>query len=56
MKIQQSIKDNENDYGKIISVENQSVLAMLKIELAEMKMNKQQQIKTNEGIVLEFIV
>ena len=55
-KIQQSIKDNENDYGKIISVENESVLAMLKIELAEIKINKQQHIKTNEGIVLEFIV
>ena len=55
-KIQQSIKDNENDYGKIISIENESVLAMLKIELAEIKINKQQQIKTNEGVVLEFIV
>ena len=55
-KVEQSIKDNENDYGKIISVENNSVLAMLKIELAERKKNTQQQIKTNEGLVFEFIV
>ena len=55
-KIQQSIKDDENDYGKIISIENETVLAILKIELAEIKINKKQQIKTNEGVVLEFIV
>ena len=55
-KIQQSIKDDENNYGKIISIENESLLAMLKIELAEKKINKQEQIKTNEGFVLEFIV
>ena len=55
-KVKQSIRDDENDYGKIISIENDYVLAMLKIELAERKINKQQQIKTNEGFVLEFIV
>ncbi len=31
-------------------------LIMLKIELAERKINKQKQIKTNEGFILEFIV
>ena len=38
------------------SIENKSILAMLKIELAENKINKQQKIKTNDGLVLEFIV
>ena len=29
---------------------------MLNIELAESKINEQQKIKTNDGLVLEFIV
>ena len=29
---------------------------MLKIELAEKKINSKQKIKTNEGLVLEFIL
>ena len=53
--IGQVIKDDENEFGKIISIKNDSVLAMLKIELAEIKINKKKQIKTNEGLVLEFI-
>ena len=48
--------DNLNNYGKIINVENNSILAMLNIELAENKINEQQKIKTNDGLVLEFIV
>ena len=54
--IGQVIKDNENEFGEIISIKNDSVLAMLKIELAEIKINKKKQIKTNEGLVLEFIL
>ena len=54
--IGQVIKDDENEFGKIISIKNDSVLAMLKIELAEIKINKKKQIKTNEGLVLEFIL
>ena len=54
--IGQLIKDNENEFGEIISIKNDSVLAMLKIELAEIKINKKKQIKTNEGLVLEFIL
>jgi folate-binding protein YgfZ len=54
--IGQQIKDDENEYGKIINIKNDSVLAMLKIELAEKKINTKQQIKTNEGVVLEFIL
>ncbi|MDB4861370.1 hypothetical protein OAI01_07405 [Alphaproteobacteria bacterium] len=53
--IGQIIKDDENEFGKIISIKNDSVLAMLKIELAEIKINTKKQIKTNEGLVLEFI-
>ncbi|MDC1047259.1 hypothetical protein OAQ96_01070 [Alphaproteobacteria bacterium] len=54
--IGQQIKDGENEFGKIISIKNDSVLAMLKIELAERKINTKQQIKTNEGVVLKFIL
>ena len=54
--IGQQIKDDENEFGKIISIKNNSVLAMLKIKLAEKKINTKQQIKTNEGVVLEFIL
>ena len=54
--IGQQIKDDENEYGKIINIKNDSVLAMLKIELAEKKINTKQQIKTNEGVILKFIL
>ena len=39
--IGQLIKDDESEFGKIISIKNNSVLAMLKIELAEKKINIQ---------------
>ena len=55
-QVEQSIKDDEGNYGKIICIENNSILAMLKIELAERKINVQQQIETNEGLILEFNV
>ena len=54
--IGQQIKDDENEFGKIISIKNDSILAMLKIELAEKKINTKQQIKTNEGVILKFIL
>jgi folate-binding protein YgfZ len=54
--IGQIIKDNESEFGKIISIKNNIMLAMLKIELAEKKINTIKQIKTNEGLVLEFIL
>jgi len=54
-KVDQAIKVEESDYGKIISIENEFLLAMLKIELAEKKMEAKQQIKTNDGLVLDFI-
>ena len=55
-QIEQTIIDDKNNYGKIINVENNFILAMLNIELAESKINEQQKIKTNDGLVLEFIV
>ena len=55
-KTKQSIYENEIELGKIISMENNSILAMLKIELAEKKIYAKQQIKTNKGVVLEFIL
>tara|TARA_Y100000385_G_scaffold20141_1_gene19903 strand:- start:794 stop:1627 length:834 start_codon:yes stop_codon:yes gene_type:complete len=54
--IGQIIKDNESEFGKIISIKNNFVLAMLKIELADKKIITKKQIKTNEGLILEFIL
>ena len=54
--IGQVIKDDENEFGKIVSIKNNSVLAMLKIELAEKIVNTKKQIETNKGLVLEFIL
>ena len=54
-KTKQSICENEIELGKIISMENNSILAMLKIELAESKIKSQKKIKTNDGLVLDFI-
>ena len=52
----QLIKVNESEFGKIISIKNNFVLAMLKIELADKKIITKKQIKTNEGLILEFIL
>ena len=54
--IGQLIKDDESEFGKIISIKNNFVLAMLKIELADKKIITKKQIKTNEGLILEFIL
>ena len=54
--IGQLIKDNEGEFGKIISIKKNFVLAMLKIELADKKIITKKQIKTNEGLILEFIL
>ncbi len=54
-KTKQSICENEIELGKIVSMENNSILAMLKIELAESKIKSQKNIKTNDGLVLDFI-
>ncbi len=54
-KADQTIKVDGIDYGKIISIENASILAMLKIELAEKKIYEKQQMKTSDGLVFDFI-
>ncbi|MDC0058079.1 hypothetical protein OAJ21_02650 [Pelagibacteraceae bacterium] len=54
--IGQIIKDDESEFGKIISIKNNFMLAMLKIDLAEKKINTKKKIKTNEGLVLDFIL
>ena len=54
-KADQTIKVDGIDYGKIISIENKSILAMLKIELAEKKIYEKKQIKTSDGLVFDFI-
>ena len=55
-KTDQTIKVDGIDYGKIISIENKFILAMLKIELAEKKIYEKQQMKTSDGLVFDFIV
>jgi len=55
-KLRQSIKENGNELGKIISVKNKSILAMLKIELAETKIKSKETIKTIDGLVLDFTI
>ncbi len=54
-KTDQTIKVDGIDYGKIISIENKFILAMLKIELAEKKIYEKEQMKTSDGLVFDFI-
>ena len=55
-KNQQSIIEKESQLGKIISIENKFILAMLKIEIAEEKIKLHQSIKTIDGLVLDFVI
>ena len=55
-KNQQSIIEKESQLGKIISIENKFILAMLKIEIAEEKIKLHQTIKTIDGLVLDFVI
>ena len=54
--IKQSIKENGSELGKIISIKNKSILAMLKIEFAETKIKSKEAIKTIDGLVLDFLI
>ena len=54
-KNKQILKENEKEIGKIISVRNNSILAMIKIEIAESKIKLKEPIKTNDGLTLNFI-
>ena len=55
-KSKQPIKENGNEIGKIISVKNKSLLAMLKIEVAETKIQSSETIKTIDGLILDFVI
>ena len=55
-KNQQILKEDEKELGKIISIKNKSILAMLKIELAEKKIQLKQPIITDDGLVLNFVI
>tara|TARA_Y100000746_G_C15391255_1_gene402318 strand:- start:32 stop:823 length:792 start_codon:yes stop_codon:yes gene_type:complete len=55
-KSKQPIKENGNEIGKIISVKNKSLLAMLKIEVAETKIQSRETIKTIDGLILDFVI
>ena len=52
----QLIKENGKELGKIISVKNTSVLAMMKIDLALNKIELNKMIETDDGLVLSFII
>ncbi len=51
----QTIEEKENELGKIISFKNKSILAMMKIDDAEKKIQSNEPIKTNDGLILNFI-
>ncbi len=55
-KIQQSISEDGSELGKIISIKNKSILAMIKIEIAKKKIKSNKSIKTNDGLVLDFVI
>ena len=55
-KKQQLIKEKGKDLGKIISVKNNSVLAMLKIDFALNRLESKQPIKTDDNLILDFII
>jgi len=56
LDVGQNIKEGDKDFGKIINIKNKFVLAMLKIELVKEKIESKKSIKTNEGVVLDFII
>ena len=55
-KNQQLIIENGKDLGKIISVKNNLVLAMLKIDFALKKIDSKKPITTDDNLILDFII
>jgi len=55
-KIKQNIKENGRDVGKILSIKNNYMLAMIKIEFAENKINSKNSIKSDDGLILNFVI
>ena len=52
----QQIKEKGIDVGKIISVKNKSLLAMMKIEFAESKLKSNKHIESDDGLLLNFAI
>ena len=52
----QKIKEKGIDVGKIISVKNKSLLAMMKIEFAQSKLKSNKHIESDDGLLLDFAI
>ncbi len=50
------IKEQGKDQGKIISIKNNYILAMLKIDFAENKLKSKKPIQTDDGLILEIVI
>ena len=55
-KNQQIIKENGKNIGKILSVKNKSILAMMKIEFALNKIELKKPIVTDDGLILDLVI
>ena len=52
----QQIKEKGINVGKIISVKNKSLIAMMKIEYAESKLKSNKHIESDDGVLLDFAI
>ena len=52
----QKIKEKGIDVGKIISVKNKTLIAMMKIEFVESKLKSNKYIESDDGLVLDFAI
>ena len=52
----QQIKEKGINVGKIISVKNKSLLAMMKIEFAESKLKSNKHVESDDGMLLDFAI
>ena len=50
------IKEKGKQVGKIISVKNKSLLAMMKIEFVESKLKSNKHIESDDGLLLDFVI
>ena len=55
-KKDQKIKEKGIDVGKIISVKNKTLLAMMKIEFAQSKLKSNKQIESDDGMLLDLAI
>ena len=55
-KKDQQIKEKGINVGKIISVKNKFLLAMMKIDFAESKLKSKKHIESDDGLVLDFAI